>query len=365
VCNLWASTGGCGTAADRIVTNASNGLTDGTGGSTINSSSEFVLSRVLIVNIPSISNPTITCGPVPAIPLPSGSIAAPTAQAVLDALEQPELDIMDVQDASAIANNAQSYFEFVNSAQRLDERLLQDWLRNNPPVRAQYPILNTFYLENYQDDLDNLGKLDELLVLLTDSIIVDDSVAYDSLYDAASTINEEITSTEFFATEEVFMNSMYLKRLEGAQLSAEEVGHMHTLANTCPYIAGNATYKARAMMQLYGIARVYDDRTLCNSQGVYKTKPKSIISTSAEFAISMYPNPSSGLVNIGSTDATLDEAVQVLIYDASGRLVLRTAVQFTNGRTSTDISGLAAGTYTVKLNNENGNLLHRQLLQKW
>jgi hypothetical protein len=234
----------------------------------------------------------------------------------------------------------------------------------NPPIRAQYPILNTFYLENYQDDLDNLGKLDELLVLLTDSIIVDDSIAYDSLMDALTIMNEEINSTEYFVTEEVFMNSMYLKKLGGAELSAEEVGHMNILANTCPYIAGNATYKAREMMQMYGIARMYDDRALCNSQGVYKTKPKAIVAGITNFDISMYPNPSSGLVNIECTDMSLGTAY-ITLYDASGRQVLSQALRFANGLCSIDINGIAAGTYTARINGENDEVLHRQLLQKW
>jgi hypothetical protein len=319
----------------------------------------------IVNNFLSTENPvTFTCSTsLPGI-LPPFAKAPAMTDAEIAAMIAASPDLLNVEQATVIANNAQSYYEFVNGAQGLDQRLLQDWLRNNPAVRTQNPILNTFYLEQQQDDMDNLGKIDELLVALTDSIIVQDSLAFDSLYNYVSLLNEDISSPEYFVSQEKFMNRLYLKLVDGKTIDDEEFSQVNYLANECPYIAGNATYKARDIMQLYGIAKTYDDRALCNSQGVYRHAGRPNAGSAPLITMNVYPNPTSGVITIDISDVKI-ESIVVEVYDVTAQLVLQQKVKLLDGIGSIDFSNLSASVYNLKILQTNGQQIGTHRLVKW
>jgi len=76
-------------------------------------------------------------------------------------------------------------------------------------------------------------------------------------------------------------------------------------------------------------------------------------------AISIYPNPSNGILNF-SSDAVL-ENVTIQIIDVSGRIVFAE----TNLKTATsiDISTLQSGIYIVKLNHD-GKTISQKIIKQ-
>jgi Secretion system C-terminal sorting domain len=193
---------------------------------------------------------------------------------------------------------------------------------------------------------------------------VQDTIVFDSMLNAITLQNEAVNGTEYFITQEKLMNSMYLSLIDGQTLAAQQVLAVEALANNCPYIAGNATYKARALLQAYGIAHTYDDRALCNSQGVFRNAAIAKPAGNSATQISMYPNPTTGQLHIQCSDLTAEYAL-AQVYAATGALVLQANIRFINGFASLDLSDLVSGAYTVKIYNQKQAQVYTHRIVKW
>ena len=73
--------------------------------------------------------------------------------------------------------------------------------------------------------------------------------------------------------------------------------------------------------------------------------------------ISVYPNPSEGIINVDVTD---NEGVTVTVYNMLGKEVTSKLV---NGTTTIDLSANGAGMYIVKVSNENGAVVERVIIK--
>lgn len=78
---------------------------------------------------------------------------------------------------------------------------------------------------------------------------------------------------------------------------------------------------------------------------------------------SVYPNPASDQLNIVSTDA--NQYAQVSLTDLTGKTVLSTPVQFTDGNASVSLNELAltAGVYLVKVKTGNQETIQRVVIE--
>jgi len=63
--------------------------------------------------------------------------------------------------------------------------------------------------------------------------------------------------------------------------------------------------------------------------------------------VTVYPNPSNGIINVKSPLDVLD----VTVFDISGKIVHRTIL---NGNLSIDLSELEKGSYIIELRNSTG-----------
>jgi hypothetical protein len=73
--------------------------------------------------------------------------------------------------------------------------------------------------------------------------------------------------------------------------------------------------------------------------------------------VSMFPNPTNGLVNIRTSE---NEVFNVDVMNVTGELVRTARI---NGTSTMDLSELAKGVYTVRIFNERGTLTERVTLQ--
>ena len=73
--------------------------------------------------------------------------------------------------------------------------------------------------------------------------------------------------------------------------------------------------------------------------------------------VSVYPNPTNGVVNISNAQGSENE-IQVL--DITGKVVIAKTVSTS---TSFDLSQFGTGVYIVKVSNENGQLVERVVVK--
>ncbi|MCO6492470.1 MAG: T9SS type A sorting domain-containing protein [Phaeodactylibacter sp.] len=80
--------------------------------------------------------------------------------------------------------------------------------------------------------------------------------------------------------------------------------------------------------------------------------------------INVFPNPTAALVHIAA-DPESGGALQLLLFDAGGRLLLRKQGPAGQGPETVDLSGRDAGTYLLNICNGNGQVIHAARIIKY
>ena len=93
-----------------------------------------------------------------------------------------------------------------------------------------------------------------------------------------------------------------------------------TIAAQCPYMGGDAVFKARALCALFDDG-AYNDAALCAAQSVLwrVQHPKNKANTTTELTIKVYPNPSTSIIFIDMSEVVDNEVVTVI--DMLGRVL--------------------------------------------
>jgi Secretion system C-terminal sorting domain len=141
--------------------------------------------------------------------------------------------------------------------------------------------------------------------------------------------------------------------------------HIETLSNSCPYLAGNAVYKARALYAMLVPGMFFDNLDICNAAGVYRTSDstdyikeqamldadltiKAIITNNE---VKIYPNPTHNqlFVNHGFN---LNSGAEIKIINVLGSTILSQAVIVNKTLTRIELGNVAPGVYACQyLNN--------------
>jgi hypothetical protein len=141
-----------------------------------------------------------------------------------------------------------------------------------------------------------------------------------------------------------FALDYYLRLLKGETPDSAAVQDLYALANTCPLTGGDGVYLARSLYADQDPEATFDDDLLCAS--VDERQPQ-IENTLSPSAVSMYPNPGTGVFRI---QGLMAEPAEVLVFDAQGRMVK----QVTIDEPELDLSVLPEGAYTVRLVQKGG-----------
>ncbi|MFM2386910.1 MAG: hypothetical protein RL660_1667 [Bacteroidota bacterium] len=313
-----------------------------------------------------------SCTYVPS-PMPPSAISAdwPPANTVAPLAVVPAE--MSAARALAIATGTEDFVEFIEGAEALNERQLYDFLRRHPSARSQYPQLDNFYLARNGDVLEQLTYIDEQIAMLTDSIFTMDSTQYDSLLTVLAVMNEELDSDEQFVIEEQWVNALILQKMSGElSLNTAQYNNLILLATTCPYLAGNAVYKARDLLANYVPSMSYNDRVLCNTQGVYRLAAEGNSATiqaqldaltlaGTAIPILVYPNPATTSVHIAAK-LKATERYQLQITDATSKRVLQQELRSDVTVNNIDVTSLQSGMYFIRVTCNTGFIFSTKLL---
>jgi hypothetical protein len=172
----------------------------------------------------------------------------------------------------------------------------------------------------------------------------------------------------------LLVNGIYLNIIRHGEeevfaQNANALNDLVMLANTCPYLNGNAVYKARTMVAHYDPLKVYDDMELCNSTGVYRqagtgNKPNSpaTVNNANGSVIGIYPNPSDGLFSL-EYKLPIGQAGQVVVYDLLGKPLFNKTLSANSTTTIIDLQGKAQGVYSCKVSINNKIYVYKVVLQ--
>jgi hypothetical protein len=179
---------------------------------------------------------------------------------------------IDIHYAMQVASGEIDYSEYLEGARRADEELVQQWLENNESARTSSAILDSFYNANNAGIVGALYDIDKQISLLNDSSLRSTPVAWMVAYELARSMNNGLNGNEVFEQNAKYINDLYLNAiLRGRDtLNAEQRDDVETLAYTCPYLGGNAVYRARLLHGMWHWGIHYDDLEICNGQGVFK-----------------------------------------------------------------------------------------------
>jgi Secretion system C-terminal sorting domain len=168
----------------------------------------------------------------------------------------------------------------------------------------------------------------------------------------------------FFVGQEKWINSIIFEQMQSSYfLSGEHRCELNLLALTCPYLAGNATYKARGVLSAMLPNYTYNDRIICNSQGVYKTNYSGNNANSAillelealalqggqAMPVLVYPNPAQSSISIACniTDASMQATASIM--DATGKTVGTYTLNNQQLVNTLNIQHLPSGLYAVRV----------------
>lgn len=90
----------------------------------------------------------------------------------------------------------------------------------------------------------------------------------------------------------------------------------------------------------------------CETIELQKTNALTSLHNNLDIEFSIYPNPTNGIVNISFQKKNKVDLL-FLIYDSSGKLVLKNGIQGALQNYSIDITNLVSGSYFYKIGKEN------------
>jgi hypothetical protein len=242
---------------------------------------------------------------------------------------------------------------------------------------SEIGLLN-FYTTRQNLNIGRLRETDRLIEILFDSTT--DAGNFNTRYQAALAANNQISSGEEWELNEKRMNEalIYSSATPVDSLEQSLKDDIAILAHACPFVAGQAVYKARRVWSFWQPNALFDDRLLClqaeNKNGeneiedidnyytqqisaaqnivVIPSNTKVILNASINFKehTRVYPIPINTMVNI---ELGRNEPAELTIYNLLGEKVLSVILKLQLTKLSLD--QLVPGFYQYRIKYTNGD----------
>jgi len=228
------------------------------------------------------------------------------------------------------------------------------WYKAADSLNAvSYALLELAWITLDTDSLDDLTALAAHISQEVDSLhdlcaqlLVFHEPAVDSLLQALTAAHTQLSCTETFDCDEVWVLGIHLQRMQGELPDSTETAQLRTIAMQCVEEGGQAVYHARAL--LLGLTGEYyadadcipTNRGLSNQQATPQLRPSA----------TLHPNPASGQTWITLDDTWTDASLDIRILDQQGRLVWsRMGQRAAEGTIEISVQGWTAGVYFIHL----------------
>jgi Secretion system C-terminal sorting domain len=208
-----------------------------------------------------------------------------------------------------------------------------------PRIAAQAPVLEA--------QMMSLTVAMGLVVDANYTLLGSISANIEASAPAVKATNTAITAVPAYQNNEKKVNDILLGAIGngGLDFSASQT-LLEAIANQCPYVGGNAVFRARSMMALIDPEVAFDDAVLCQPNFGGQNLPPVAIQTAG--TAGFYPNPANDwlTVDYNFPDA---ESLTLTIYNANGMEVERVALNETIGSQAVSIQHLTNGLYFCKI----------------
>jgi hypothetical protein len=298
----------------------------------------------------------------------------------------------EMNKAIAIANDSVNYINYPEVGKWMDRYRLYETLDADSLMRNSTPDMLYFYNQQTNSTIGTIKDADKKIDILADSST--DVNNFDARYADALSTNSAISSNDEWEMNEKYVNNLKLKIMSGvvdtvgidtiyidslqyitrpvtSAITVEEKDFLRILAHTCPFIGGNAVYKARTLWLLFSPGNIYDDRLLCiqgqnknadfnniNIDSLYESQIVEDYENAqagiaqpvrhkalAQGEVVIYPNPATTQITIEYACATDGEFV---LFNSIGQEVLRTMLGRDIKKVSLLTNDLSLGVYTYK-----------------
>lgn len=305
------------------------------------------------------------------------------------------VDSSEIAQAIDIVQDSVSYLNYPEVGEWMAKYRLYQTLGTDSALLQSDPDLVYFYNQTQATLMEDIRYTDYLIALLSDSSTTSGNSA--QRYTDAVNANNAIANGEVWEMNEHEVNNLRLKLLAGIIdtigydtlyadslntiaiprtdiLNATEKQWLRSLAYTCPFVGGNAVYKARTLWSMYESDAKYDDRWLCiNAQNkggspiqdidsflnnqlketissINMTIPSSPIIKGntkplQDGDVVVYPNPASTQLTIEYNCGTEG---QFVLFNILGQEVMRSQLSSGRKKVSMLTNDLNKGVYTYK-----------------
>lgn len=165
-----------------------------------------------------------------------------------------------------------------------------------------------------------------------------------------STNNASIQTPQVYEQNEQSVNAIFLGAVAqgAAELKPQDVDALKAIAGQCPLEGGNAVFKARSLLALYGENALFDDDDLCQPVGQREGLQEDVVENTVSF--NLFPNPARDMVELEwAVGEVAANQMQLRLVDAVGNVVSAHELLAETGSHALSTGRLAPGLYTVKV----------------
>lgn len=280
---------------------------------------------------------------------------------------QIDWSLIDIEIAEDLANQTQPYINYEEVGEWMTDKYLYHQLSQNPTLMSGSTILTNFY-NNFDNSTINAIQNSDISL----ATLFDFSGSYANFinqYNEAMQHNNDIVSSNSYEINERVINitAMKIARFGANGITETEKLEFEVLANMCPFIGGDAVYKARTLQTLFNPLAQYNDRVQCipqtQNRGIAVSENSTTnldsldeinvseqanfianqLTNQKEYAVSIYPNPATDYIEIKSSQ----ENGIFILMDITGKEIINVPLQ--TNKEIVKLSMLSNGTYMYKL----------------
>ena len=219
---------------------------------------------------------------------------------------------------------------YADQAVWADQKTTYLALRSDSTLMDTSTVLQSFYADAAQV---SVGQL----------VLADEKLATNDLSTGAA-ISAAVVTTTVVDENIKTVNELFALVATGQSLSESQTEQLEAIANQCAPEGGEGVYRARVLLGVLNNNYVQYEDTCQPPPSNQRRSNQGAVENTTVSAVNVFPNPSTGLVNIAVNIQT-SGPVYFIVRDLSGREVFRKQLVGGSGLWSADLSGLSEGAY--------------------
>ena len=274
--------------------------------------------------------------------------------------------LLSVELTNLLGNGGNNVISYEQVAEWMTQKHVFELLANHPTLLSS-TVLNNFYNNFANTPIGTMYNADVAIASLTD--FEESEAEMIDKYNVAMTTNNAIVPRNDYEINERVINitAMKIARFGSEVLNVTEKLEIEILANTCPFVGGDAVYKARTLQTLFNPLAQYNDRITClqttankggattnldNLDSLYEAQTNEQANAIIEKQlydidnlVSVYPNPTTDYVVVNYESKTDGE---FRLLNTLGEVIMKEKVMKGNQQ-------------TIKLMNVDNGIYHYEL----